>query len=433
MKKILGLLVLSLALAHNTAKAETLEGLEISRTAQGVNFTQSIDVSRYGTLGVQAVYSDGTPASHTLTSGAKQTATITVVSNSTDLISAQASVMVSVRSTTNVTGDSVVLNGIVFKEGTNWTSITSTSTAATNLKNVIDAHPDFEATVSGSTVTVRYISTGTAGNGLPVTTTDSTNLAISASTFGSGINQHSVNINGTVLKEGIDFSANSSSRTTAGNLTTAINANATLSAQVVASSGTTSSVVTLTAVYPGNLNYYLNSSTSGFTTAGFIVGVNPDISISDDIITKTNHALTTGLQVRYDTTSGSAPGGLTTGTTYFAIKLTENTYKLASSSTNAVAGTAIDITSLPTTASTYTMTPPALTTTANNGFYWQASNDNTTFTDLPPVTYSSVTYSSAGSTLWNFSTFPWKYLRMVFTAPTRGAIAIAAKFYGREE
>lgn len=438
MKRIIGFLVLTFALFHNTAKAEMVEGVEVNRSAQGINFTQSIDMSKYGTAGIQVVYADGTPASHTLTSGVKQTASITVVNNSSALIGAQASVMVSVRSTTSALGDAVTLNGIVFTEGVHWTSITSTSTAATNLKNVVDAHPDFDATVSGSTVTVKYTTYGTSGNGLPVTTTDATNLAISASTFGSGINRHTVTINSTTLSEGTDFDAHATSRTAAGNLTTAINEDATLATQVIASSGSAGSVITLTALYPGSLNYSLSSSTSGFTTSGFTNGANPDISIADDIFTETAHGLTTGLQVRYDTTSGSAPGGLTTATTYYAIKLTDNTYKLATSSTNAVAGTNIDITTLPSTVASYTMTPCPLVTVGGNGFYWQASNDNSNFTNLTNVTLNgvavtSVTYSSAGNSLYNFGEFPWRYLRMVFSAPTRGGISLTTRIFGREE
>lgn len=428
MKKSLGFLVLTFALFHNTATAEMIEGVEVNRTAQGINFTQSIDMTKYRTAGVQAVYSDGTPASHTLTSGVKQTATITVTNNWAALSSSQAAVTVSVRSTSAVTGDSVTLNGAVFTEGTHWTSITSTSTAATNLKNAIDAHPEFVATAAGSTVTVKYVSYGTAGNGLPVLTSDSANLVIGGATFTGGTNQPTININGTTLTEGVDFLAQASSRTTAGNLTTAINANATLSAEVSASSGSTSSVITLTALYPGS-NYYLSSSTSGLATTGFINGAAADIDIPTDVFTKSAHSLTTGLQVRYNTTSGSAPGGLTNATTYYAIKLTENTYKLATSSTNAVAGTAIDITSLPATASVYTMTPTPLVI-GSAGFLWQGSNDNSNFSNL---SISSVTYSAAGNTLWDLGEYAYKYLRISFTGPTRGGIALAVRIFGREE
>lgn len=430
MKRILSFAALAIALIYNTAQAEKAEGVDINRTAQAINFTQSIDMTKYRTAGVQAVYADGTPGSHTLTSGSKQSGSITVTNDYAGLTSAQASVTVSVRDVSGASGDTVRLNGINFTEGVHWTAVTSTITSASNLKTVIDAHPEFVATVAGSTVTVKYVTYGTSGNGLPVATTDSTNLAIGASTFAGGVNQYTVTINGVVLTEGTDFVAQTSSRTTAGNLTTAINGNATLSAQVTASSGTTSSVITVTALYPGANSYFINTSTTGFAISAMTVGSASDISIADDVFTKSSHGLSTGLKVRYDTASGTAPGGLTTGTTYYAIKLNESRYKVATSSTLAVAGTAVDITSLPTTVASYTMTPPALSV-GGAGFYWQASNDNSNFASLSSI--SSVTYSSAGTTLWEFSPFPYKYLRMNFTGPTNGGLNVTTTIIGIEE
>lgn len=427
MKKLIGFLVLALMSLPLTAKAEMIEGVEINRSAQGINFTQSIDVSKYETLAVQAVYADGTPAGHTITSGIKESGTITVVSNSSALISTQASVQINVVSTTGALGDAVTLNGIVFTEGQHWSVAASTSLAAVNLKTIIDAHPDFAATSAGSTVTVRYVTVGSSGNGLPATTTDSTNLSLSASTFGSGINRHYVTINGTTLTEGVDFVADSSSRTTAGNLTTAINSS--LSATLSASSGTTSSVITLTALEPGILKYYIVSSTSGFLVSNFSPGSASEVTLSNDTFSQVNHGLTTGLSVVFSTVAASTIGGLTNQTTYYAIKLNEDQYKLATTTTTAVAGTAIDLTSVPTTNASFTVTPSSLVVGVAS-FKWQASNDNSNFADL---SVSSVTYSAAGTTLWDMGTFAYKYLRMSFLGPTRGGIAISAKMYGREE
>lgn len=429
MKKILGFLVLALMSLPITAKAEMIEGVEINRSAQGINFTQSIDVSKYGTLGVQAVYSDGTPAAHTITSGSKQTGTITVTSNFSALASTQASVQINVSSTTGVTGDAVTLNGVVFREGVNWNVAASTPLTAVNLKNVIDAHPDFYATATGSTVTVRYITVGSSGNGLPATTTDSTNLGLSAATFTGGINRHYVIVNGVTFTEGVEFSAVTSSRTTAGNLTTAINTS--LGSQLTVSSGTSGSVITLTAIESGALGYYIGTSTSGFLDSNFTNGAASEISLTNDTFTQEAHGLTTGLAVRLSTVAASTIGGLTNQTTYYAIKLTENVYKLATTTTTAVAGTAIDLTSTPSTESSYTMTPSPLVV-GLAGFVWQGSNDGTNFSTLP-ASVSTVTYSAAGNTLWDLGNYAYKYLRINFIGPTAGGIAISAKLYGREE
>lgn len=419
-----------------TAHAATVDNLEVDRPGQGIGFNQSIDVSRYGTIGAQAVYSDGTPSSHTINTGVKRSATITPVLNSTDLIGAQASVTVSVRSTQAVSGDQVIIGGITFCEGSTvgkWKSDTSTTTAATRLKDLIDAHPDYVATSAGSTVTVKYVSYGTAGNGIPVTTSDSTNLVISAATMASGIARPTVIMNGVTLTEGVDFNANSSSLTVTNNLVTAINANATLNLQVIASSAYPSAVTTITALYPGlNSDYYLITSTAGLANSGFAVGGASDLDIATDIFSKIAHGFTTGIQVILNAppTSVTAPTGLTNGTTYYVIKLNEDRYKLATTSTTAVAGTAINITALTSTNNAEIIKPLALAVGANNGFKWQASNDNSNFSDL---SVSSVTYSAAGNTLWDFGTFAYKYLRLVFVQPTSGGITLRVRLFGKEK
>jgi hypothetical protein len=62
-----------------------------------------------------------------------------------------------------------------------------------------------------------------------------------------------------------------------------------------------------------------------------------------DICTAAGHGLKTGDKVRL-TTSNTLPAGLNLATTYFVIRLTADTFSLASSDANAVAGTAVDIT-----------------------------------------------------------------------------------------
>lgn len=433
MKKIIGIITTTalVPILIVIASAEYKEGLEVNKTAQAVGFTQSIDVSPWSTFSAQAVYSDGTPSSHTITSGTRASATITVVTNADALISTQASVTVNIVSTSGVSGDAVTLNGIVFREGTHWTAVTSTITSASRLATIIDAHRDFVATSVGSTVTVRYAVVGTSGNGLPALTSDSTNLTLGASTFTGGINQHTITINGITLTEGVDFRAVSSSQTTANAITIAVNANSTLNTQVSASSS--AAIVTLTSLVSGYSNYSLTSSTSGFlTSAGFPGGLNSDVDIANDLFNKTNHGLTTGLKVLIATTTNAPPTGLSNQTTYYAIKLNENQYALATTSTTAVSGTKIDITGITNSAS-MDVKPLALSLAAGNGFFWQASNDNSNFTTLSAVTYSSVTYSAAGNTLWDFGSFPYKYLRVNFTGPTSGGIALSIRIYGKKD
>ena len=58
-----------------------------------------------------------------------------------------------------------------------------------------------------------------------------------------------------------------------------------------------------------------------------------------------NHRFVNLQRVTYTDGGGTAIGGLTDGTAYFIIKVDQNTIKLATSSSNAAAGTAIDLTS----------------------------------------------------------------------------------------
>lgn len=441
MKKI-GLLFLVTAMVPiftPTAKAAEGTDIAIARTAQGVDFTQSIDLSHWDRFSAQAVYSDGTPASHTITDGIKSTATVTVGTPSSGFIGAQASVQVNVLSTTSLSGVSITLNGILFKAGTDFSVGATTSTTATNLQARIDAHPDFVATVTGATVTVKYVAYGNSGNGLAVASSDAAKLHASASTFTGGIARYTLIINGVTLTEGVDFNADTlKSTTTAVNIKNAINANAILATQVSASTpSATVAQVNIVDLYPGNHNYYIVASTTGWTTTGFSQGADSDINTQTDTITKTNHALTTGLAVLFGTAGGSSITGLSNQTTYYAIKLNENQYQLATTTTNAVAGTAIDI-SAPLGVGSYTITPCPLTTQGGNGFYWSVSNDNANFTNLTGVSVngisvSSVTYSSANNSVWDFGALDYKYLRLNYKAPTRGGLAITITVYGRKE
>lgn len=66
------------------------------------------------------------------------------------------------------------------------------------------------------------------------------------------------------------------------------------------------------------------------------------VAASDDVLTVAGHRLSTGSRVRVSTT-GVLPAGLVAGTDYFAIRLDDDTFKLAVSYSAAYSATAIDI------------------------------------------------------------------------------------------
>jgi hypothetical protein len=67
-----------------------------------------------------------------------------------------------------------------------------------------------------------------------------------------------------------------------------------------------------------------------------------DINVSTDIITETAHLYTTGLK-GWMSTDNALPSPLQTLTNYYIIKVDADTYKLATTEANAIAGTAINI------------------------------------------------------------------------------------------
>jgi ribosomal protein L31 len=95
--------------------------------------------------------------------------------------------------------------------------------------------------------------------------------------------------------------------------------------------------VDITNVGSGNMT--VTSQTS--TTVSYIQ--NADIDLTTDTFTMRSHGMYTGMKVQIST-DGVLPTGLSAGTDYYIIASTSNTFKLASSSANAEAGTAVDIT-----------------------------------------------------------------------------------------
>lgn len=67
--------------------------------------------------------------------------------------------------------------------------------------------------------------------------------------------------------------------------------------------------------------------------------IDGDVSVTNDTITITSHGLTNGDPVQF-TTTGTLPTGLSTGTTYYVVSATANTFKVSTTS----GGSAVDIT-----------------------------------------------------------------------------------------
>lgn len=130
-----------------------------------------------------------------------------------------------------------------------------------------------------------------------------------------------------------------------------------------------------------------------------------------DIITDAAHGFTTGLKGQASTTT-TLPAGLSTSTDYFVIKLTDDTYSLATSYANSLAGTVIDITDTGT--GTHTFTPTSI---AGGTISLQGSSNCSVWVD---ITSSSSNVTADASFYWNIADtfYPCVRVKYVNTAGT---------------
>lgn len=119
-----------------------------------------------------------------------------------------------------------------------------------------------------------------------------------------------------------------------------------------------------------------------------------NVSVSTNTIFVTGHGLATTDQIIFLGTSGNTIGGLVTGTTYYVIKINNDSFKLAVSSSDALANIAIDLTS----ASGNCLFSKILDQVAFNnivsyGFYVKSATQSKTF-------YSSTSKIAVPATAW---------------------------------
>ena len=95
-------------------------------------------------------------------------------------------------------------------------------------------------------------------------------------------------------------------------------------------------------------NGYTTTPTVTFSppTLPFTASSSSVVNVSTETITVGPHWFVTGTPVTYNAQGNTAIGGLTTNTQYFVIKVSSTAIKLATTQANALAGTAINLTSL---------------------------------------------------------------------------------------
>ncbi len=207
---------------------------------------------------------------------------------------------------------------------------------------------------------------------------------------------------------------------TATNLAAAINAHSIVGALIVATAS--SADVGLVSKYCDGVAYTLVASGAKMTVAAatMVNGVAATVSTANSNITITSHGLQTGVKVGL---SGSNLPSPFTATDYYVLKVSDNAIKLSTTQADAIAGTYITVLSatVGTSSHTFTLTPASISGTPS--FKWQASNDNVSWVDMSvsSVTMSGYTYGGTSS-YWDFSWFPFKWLRLNVVGPTTGGI-----------
>jgi hypothetical protein len=142
-----------------------------------------------------------------------------------------------------------------------------------------------------------------------------------------------------------------------------------------------------------------------------------------------------------NTVSGTPPSPLAALTTYYMTGITPSGFQLALTSTGAVAGNVINITTTTQIGGgSFTLTPVSLSGT----FIWglQISNDGSNFTPLYVTTgavttpfISSQTFSGSGAGFTmttDLGNIYYKWLRLAYVTATRGAINLKAQILGKK-
>lgn len=344
------------------------------------------------------------------------------------------------------------VNGIRFNNPSEWTTATTATGTAVNIRDAINAKSALTAILNVTTgtsgrVDIYAVSSGTAytysletssQTALTITGVSSTwsGSTFTASGITGGINNAQLIIAGYPLRQGTHFSNATSSAATAKSISDAIMAHATLS-QVLRSTWV-NNVIYATSTADGSLtNFSLFSSTQaalqlaqsasvnsvGASTSVMTGGTDLGYSIGTDLITVTSHGLTLGFPVLYST-GGLTITGLVNQTTYYVIPASANTLYLARTSTDATSNSYINLDSTSTQVSAITFTLTPLAVTGFPGVSWQVSNDGTTWFNHSASSTTMLAPYTSTSTYVDLGRVNARYIRAKVTAPTAGAANI---------
>lgn len=429
--KATGILVASLMALSSAVRAEiVLSNTIVDSPSLAADSTYALDLLKIGvnSISAQANYAPASVAPVSFTDGTQSTGNLTVV-DFASLTAASASNHLTVSNNAGLSGAVVTLPGYTFREGVDWSVGATSADTAASLRLALLKIPFLSVSRSGSVV----YATAPAGayyNSLQLVSSTPTALSAASLSFTGGRDSAKISINGVVLTQGQQFTAATSNANTATSIKNAINAAASLSTRIHAEA--IGAVVTATSTKTGAVyNYKLASSNpSALSVSGALMtgGTTAADTLGSATIHAASHGLTPALAVLYS--AGGLIGGLTSQTTYYAIPVDVDNFKLAASSSLALSGTGIVVTSTGTqlVANTYTLT--ALPFVGSSSFKWEVSNDGAVWSNLAVSSVTVAPSDPASSTIWSMGTLGTRFLRLNTVAPTSGGLALKVVVIG---
>ena len=388
-------------------------------------------------LSFQAVYSSAAYDTTGFIDGTRSTGTITIVS------------------TTTIAGSTVTINGFNYVEAQHWYKLGCTSDTAKSLYTVLSTTfspclgsaatgyvtvtSTFSLTNSSFTVYGKYFKEGLEWSLTNTTTGTAKNIyTILASSFsgvmtaswvdGSSTVNLYYNIYGTTPNVSMTsfVSSITVSGMSGGKNRIAVPVNTNL---IQYSRLDTASVIYSTAYFCGP-TYPITSSIGAITVTGVTGGFAADIDYNVNSILKTNN-YPSGLAVLFSTATTGSYLGLTDQTTYFTIA-TSTSIQLATTKANALAGTAVDITSVTLPGNGYyTLTPVKILSTSPAAFRWEVSNDNLNWYALSQTSVTITASTTHTNYFWDLGFGCYKYIRAALTMGNYGAINLKLRGYGK--
>lgn len=332
----------------------------------------------------------------------------------------------------------LTVNGTKLIQGQAWAVQDTSSGTATSIATAMGLLPGISASASGSVVYATATTGGAAANAFTVVSSSPGFLTAASSTFTGGVDNARLTVNGVALVQGTDWTRVATTTGTAKAISDAINAKASLSAIVTSLWTTNASSFTITSKTVGTLGNYTTVGSPAAIAPGNATltgGSNSSFTVGSPVIVIPAHGYTTAVPLLL--TGSTVPAPLATATTYYAIYVDANDIELALTSTGAIAGTYITLTSSTTTGPhTVTLTPLAITGTMS--FKWQVSNDCVTYQDFTTssggVSVSSVTFGTpytAFVTNWDFGPVNYQCIQAAVVGPTTGAVNLQIRVNGK--